>query len=293
MATNQPNSQGPSGMYLMDEYPVDIFTPISIAGSGSCGVVYLSLRKQDYEAALEKKATNTIDELRSKLVAVKVCPDLPADSAEVKTLRAIRASLDENHKNLFVSLMDYGSKWIATEAITPSVSLFDLVHPIPEELILHILLGMTKASRFLYEGCATPMMHGDFHPGNMLLDARSQTSGLPRLVVFDFDHSRPVDKFEDAWNDFRVYAHVLLNMLKRHGYGNPIEGWDQINDHLSRDASLASFEGLCSATQAQLNKALASTTPERMHALVEQLRFTAVENESKLRLGLREAGLID
>jgi serine/threonine protein kinase len=294
MATNSSNAQSTSALYIVDDYPVDVYTPISIAGCGNWGVVYFSLRKQDYEAAVKNKTVNTFDELRSKLVALKVCPNSPVESAEVKTLRAIQASVDENHRGLFVSLVDHGYKWIATEAITPSVSLFDLVHPIPEELILHILLGMTKASRFLYEGCATPMIHGDFHPGNILIDPTSQTeSGLPGLVVFDFDHSKPVEKFEDAWEDFRIYARLLLNMLKRHGYGNPIEGWDQINDYVSNAASLASFEGLCGAIQARLDEAMADTTSEKMHTLREQLRIAAVENEAKLQSGFREAGLID
>lgn len=281
-------------MPLLDEFPMDKYTPICEAGSGLWGVVFFSLRKHDYDAAMATKSSNTFDDLRSKLVAVKVCPNSAIDSAEVKALHAIRDSVDGPNRNNLLSLVNHGHKWIATKAITPSLSLQELEHPIPEAFVLHSLLEMTKACHFLYESCGKPMMHGDLHPGNMLIDASSQTEfGLPGLVVIDFDQAKSVEEFEDAWVDFFTHARFLLKTLNQSSYGTPVEGWDQINDYLSSSASQSSFEGLRGAIQTKLVESLGSLEPLDVHVIGHNIRIAVAKKEAGIRLAFRKQGLMD
>ncbi|KAF2452221.1 hypothetical protein P171DRAFT_438817 [Karstenula rhodostoma CBS 690.94] len=293
MSTTQAYSQGVSAMHMMGDYPLDKYRPLSMAGSGHYAMVYFSLRLEDYHAFVKTKANNTFDKLRSKLVAVKVYADRPADSTELATLRAIQANADEDIRNSLASLIDHGHKWVASKAIAPAVTALDLEYPIPEEMVLNIILGMSRACRFLYENCAG-RQHGDLHGHNMIIDTSSRDKyGLPRLVVIDFDQSKPVTSFNDAWQDFRTYVRLILGSLTDANYGAPVEGWDDINDYISNDARLASFGGVIDAIEAQLAKTLASTTPERLQAVREYVSGSTAKKEATLRIAFREAGLME
>ncbi|OAG09456.1 uncharacterized protein CC84DRAFT_1172028 [Paraphaeosphaeria sporulosa] len=293
MATNQAASQDASPMYILNNYPHDKYHPLSVAGSGALAMVYFSVSNQDYDALGKTKSTNTFDELRTKLVAVKVYATMPSNCAELEALQTIQESAGKDSHRLLASLVDYGTKWVATKAITPSLSVYELQNPTPEALILHTLLEMMRVCHVLYDGFETPMIHGDLHPGNMLIDAGSQTEfGLPGIVVIDFDQTKSAGGFEEAWEHFCMWARLLLSMLNRTGYGTPIEGWDQINDYLFSSASQASFEGMCGAIQSQLAKSLASLIPESVHLIGQSIRVAAAKKEANLRLVFQQAGLL-
>ncbi|KAL1592631.1 hypothetical protein SLS60_011047 [Paraconiothyrium brasiliense] len=297
MPDDHPDAGGVSPMYVVDEFPSQYYVPLATAGSGSYGVVYFSLRKEDYNAAVKAKAANTFENLRSKLVAVKVCPDMSLQSAEVKTLQVLRDSVDKDTERMFASLINSGHPWIATKAIAPSISLFRLVElqePVARELVLHLLLEMTKACHFMYEVSKPRLAHRDLHLGNMLIDASYQTrSGFPGLVVIDFDQSETVDAI-DAWKEYRVDAWALVSALLQIPYGiKPAEGWDAIYQTFFSATGPVSLRELSDTMQAMLTEALANVTPEKMRSILDPIKTAIEKNEADLRHSFREAGLME
>ncbi|KAJ4351437.1 uncharacterized protein N0V89_006779 [Didymosphaeria variabile] len=274
----------------------DAYEPILLAGSGSIGIVYFSLSRQDHDAAVKTKATNTFEDLRSKLVTVKVCPDMHLDSVELKTLQTLKENVDEDTEKMFASLVASGHPWIATKAIVPSVSLIsltDLEHPVAKELVLHFLLEMTKACIFMHEVCEPRFVHRDLHLGNMLIDASYQTEcGFPGLVVIDFDQSEPVN-IVNAWSEWRVDSCVMVSYLLKKPYGKEVDGWHDINHAWFDGTGPVSLRSLRDTLQDMLTEAMASMTPDKMRSILDPVKAVIAKKEDDLRQAFREAGLMD
>ncbi|KAF9739053.1 hypothetical protein PMIN06_005301 [Paraphaeosphaeria minitans] len=292
MASYQMDAQGISTMYIMEGFPVNKYQPIAMAGTGNFAGVYFSLTRENYRAFLKTKATNNFNELRSKLVAVKVYAELSVKGTELAALQAIQVNACNDMHSSLASITDHGHNWVATRAIAPAMTVLSLDYPIPDEMVLHILLGMSKACRFLYEACSG-RTHGDLHGNNVLIDASTRNGhGLPRLVVIDLDQSKPVASFNEAWVDFRLYARLMLSSLTDSRYGSPVEDWDEINAYISNEAHLSSFEGLISAIEARMAEILAGRSPEKLHSELTQVWDMAAGKEAALQLAFCQAGLM-
>lgn len=247
---------------------------------------------------METRATNSFDELCSKLVAVKVHSNGPVDSAELESLRAIQANAHNGMEQSFCSLIDSGSRWLVTEAIALSVTVGDIGHDgesshhLTPEMGLHVVLEMAKAYRFLHEDCSGTV-HGDMHWDNMLLDTRSATElGFPRLVVIDFGSSQHGVSIRGAWDDFHSWVREVIWQMKGM-YLAPVEEWGEVNGYLSRAASPTCFESLIPAIERRLEHMLAGKPPGHVDESCANAKISADQKAAELRGIFQEAGLLD
>lgn len=137
----------------------------------------------------------------SILRVVKVaCPaSLNALREEVAALKAIRKHQPDGACLPFFELTAVDTfsptpTWFATSTLPICCELEALLQPyraIPEHLMWLIFRQLYKALHFLHNTCDPPMVHGDLHPGNIIL-GYAEGSELLQVKVIDFGLAREI-----------------------------------------------------------------------------------------------------
>ena len=193
-----------------------------------------------------------------------------------------------------------GGRWIALEAIASPLSsgrLQDFIcrtkAPVPEELIFHISIELVLACRFIQENCTPAIAHGDIHGDNILFDlSRESFPGFPRLVLIDFGHT-----VRNRFNDCEAVVEELLAWRDTltspsHKVCSRTEGWKKFFKYLDSHLQVQSLKTLWDAIGNIALQRREATAQERISEIKELLKNAEKEQEPKLELGFRSAGLL-
>lgn len=270
-------------------YPTGEYVPVMVLGSGTAADVFLSLTVQEYEDALARKATNTFDDLKSKLKAVKVFKYEYMNSAkeEAEALQRVAKNhhKDDYPKGAFALLLDQGPDWIVMEAIFPSITLEDCLElEIPGSVLLTYFVEAVEAFKFLHETCKPAVTHEDVHSGNFLISSMS-ACGTDRspVAIIDFSEGNTsvLAELKKVKDMFRPYfargkdmgAHSDLVKSKCNA--------------LSSSATEFSEE-----LQELLDQVLSSANQDDKQAYEARLAERLAKQEEKLLDAFRQAGLL-
>lgn len=320
----------PSSVAGLPWYYVDV----QEAGEGAFGVVLLCLPRAYVVAATYANTRGTpftVEELRSKLVAVKVADRPSAEFDSIKScqneVRVQRSLLEHMQRSQNLNSLRFplpkgnfstadhseqaapvGAKyWLAMDAIVPSLTVGDVfddddhmheLGSLSKILLLHVFCEVMESIAVLH-GCDPPIQHDDLHNGNFMLRL---TTGLPEVIVVDFGKSKLISggPDEDLEADFEDLQSTLWEMIREANVFPDYEGWDQNSNILQIWTDFANmitrqdppFGSSMRSLLEPARTALASVRPEAIAKLAKVLRGIPAEIEGELEENFQRLGLI-
>jgi serine/threonine protein kinase len=291
-----------SNLQPLPSFPLNAYTPIAEAGDGLYGVVYFSMRNSDFVLAQQKKSTNTYEELKSKLFAVKVLKHTTTSVySEVMANLELRQAVTNfghfaHHRDAFALVENAHVSWLATRAVVPGMVLDELVDKIgglPLAVLLQYFIDAVEIVRFINKVVNPPILHGDIHGRNILLDpTKPNTLGMPSLVLIDFSTPRadvaqsgvshPRLDLQSVFNRFTADMDCCADLKQFRTTEFPeLFEFDLSHDKLKR------------RIQKRLDDVLAETDPSSIETFRQRVEAATAANDNALMLAFRETGLLE
>lgn len=291
-----------SSIQPLPSFPLNVYTPIAEAGDGMFGVVYFSMRNSDYALAQQNKSTNTYEELKSKLLTVKVLKHTASSVySEVMANLELREAVTNfghygHHTDAFALVENAHLSWLATRAVVPGMMLDELVERIqglPLAVLLQYFIDAVEIVRFINKVANPPILHGDVHGRNILLDpSKPNVLGMPSLVLIDFSTPRadvaqsgvhnPRLDLQNVFNRFTADMNCCADLKQFRTTDFPeLFEFDLSHDELKR------------RIQKRLDDVLTETDPSSIETFKQRVEAANAEKDNALLLAFREAGLLE
>ncbi|KAF2650720.1 hypothetical protein K491DRAFT_730774 [Lophiostoma macrostomum CBS 122681] len=171
------------------------YIPVLKAGSGRYGNVWLALKadvlhsKKPFKPQLIalKLPTPRNENMLTREVQKLQYLQTTAGSPTARFVTCFHAQWDESHTYC---------DWYTMTAI-PGFTLHDLIVtfacpslPVPEALVSHVAIQLAEAFRWLHTH-DPPLLHGDFHEANVMLDPSKQdVPGFPNVTLIVFGNAK-------------------------------------------------------------------------------------------------------